>query len=220
MRHLTAVLLVALPDTVLAALVGAGSAVLVSVLSQIVAGRHLTRTLRDQAAEARQDREFRAREGAAEREFRARQEQTADRRALRDARYLRLRKAYATVIATSLAMRQVVHESGFVVKGETAESRDARLGRMLAEAFTSLAAARVELMMENEGREVLEVFDNVVQDAYLGYRIGLAANAENAGTVHPEVLNAHRDDLAGGVDALIASARTRLGFLEDALPGA
>lgn len=189
------------PDAVLGAFIGAA-------VSQLGAFGILYLTLGHQAQRARE-----------EREFQERRERDADRRSLRDARRERLRKAYAEFITASLAAGRVVHESAFVLEGETVETRDARLGRMLADAFKDINRAQVELMMEAEGREVLDTFQNVVYDGYIHYRTGLAANAERPGTVRLEELNFHRDRLKEGTDALIKSARTRLEFLEQALPG-
>lgn len=189
-----------IPDAVLGGLIGAA-------VSQLGAFGILYVTLRAGMARARE-----------ERKFRERQEHDADRRALRDQKYERLRRAYVTVVVASLALGQAVREYGAIWATEPAESRDARLNGLLSEALTDINRARAELMMETEGREVLETFDNVVWDAFISFRQGLAANAASSGSATALELKTHRDDLQSGLDALIKSARTRLSLLEQVLP--
>lgn len=188
-----------IPDAVIAGVIGAA-------VSQVGAFGILSVTLRAQAARAKE-----------EREFRERQERDADRRAVRDEKRERLRQAYVKVVAASLGMGQVVRE--YTVISRSGPAHDASLDAVLAEAFTDINRARAELMIETEGREVLETFDNVVVDAFTSFRQGLAANAASPGSVMAVELKTHRDDLQSGLDALIKSARTRLSLLEQALPG-
>src|SRR2546428_121032 len=147
----TATIVPGLPDAVLVALIAVFGALIGAAVSQLGAFRILYVTLRSQADRARE-----------ERVFRERQERDADRRALRDQKRERLRRAYATVVAASLAMGQVVRESSRLLVNESRESQEARFNAMLQEALVDINRARVELMMETTGREVLDTFDNTV----------------------------------------------------------
>jgi hypothetical protein len=191
-----------LPDPVLGALIGAA-------VAQLGAFAILYATLRTQAVRARE-----------EREFRERQEQSADRRAFRDEKRERLRRAYATVITASLGMGQAVRESTRLFTTASGGSLNDRVAGILKEAFVDINTARVELMLDSAGKEVLDAFHDVVVDAFNDFNQGWAARAESPGSVTAGELAAHRERLQEGIETLVRSARTHLARLEQVIPPA
>lgn len=138
----------------------------------------------------------------------------ADARLLRDEQRERLRKAIEPLLKVSLAVGQVVHENQFLWQTETLEQRNERHFSMLTEIFVGINDARVSLMIQDAGRDILRVFDLTVLTSYQKYMSALAMNKEHPGTVPYTELDKEQQALMGGIEELRGKAQQLLDDLD------
>ena len=138
----------------------------------------------------------------------------ADARRLRDERRERLRKAIEPLLKVSLAVGQVVRKNQFLWQNETVEQRNARHFEMLKEPFVGINDARVSLMIQDAGREILRAFDLVVLTSYQQYMTALAMNKEQPGSVPYIELDKHQKALVDGIEELRSKAQQLLDDLD------
>jgi hypothetical protein len=138
----------------------------------------------------------------------------ADARRLRDERRERLRKAIEPLLKVSLAVGQVVHENQFLWQTETLEQRNERHFTMLKEIFVGINDARVSLMIQDAGREILRVFDLTVLTSYQKYMTRLAMNKEHPGSIPHTELDSLQQALVDGIEELRAKAQQLLDDLD------
>jgi ribosomal protein L12E/L44/L45/RPP1/RPP2 len=120
---------------------------------------------------------------------------------------------------TDRFMGQAVAErSRLFTTTASGESTDDRVAGILKEALVDINRARVELMLDAEGQEVLDVFQNVVFDAFTDFSQAWAARAESPASVTAGELAGHRERLQEGLKALVQSARSHLAQLEQVIP--
>jgi len=138
----------------------------------------------------------------------------ADARRLRDERRERLRKAIEPLLKVSLGVGQVVRENQFLWQTETLEQRNERHFSMLKEIFVGINDARVSLMIQDAGREILRVFDLTVLTSYEKYMSALAENKRHPGTVPHAELDKQQQALTDGIEELRAKAQQLLDDLD------
>jgi hypothetical protein len=138
----------------------------------------------------------------------------ADARHLRDERRERLRRAIEPLLRVSLGVGQVVRENQFVWQTETPEQRNERHFRMLKEIFVGINDARVSLMIQDAGREILRVFDMTVMTTYQQYMSALAMNKENPGSPPYTEFDKKQQALMAGIEELRAKAQQLLDDLD------
>jgi hypothetical protein len=138
----------------------------------------------------------------------------ADARRLRDERRERLRKAIEPLLKVALAVGQVVHENQFLWQTETLQQRNERHLEMLKEPFIGINEARISLMIQDAGREILRVFDIVVLTSYQSYMTALAMNKEHPGTVPYTELDRDQKALIDAIEELRAKAQQLLDDLD------
>jgi len=191
-------------DAVTAALVGSlGGAAVGGIIGFV--GTRLT-------IQAQADRDLR------QQAFRVRQEADADARQLRDARRERLRQSYETLVLAAITGNEMVRHTQFVLSSdETVEARDARLGKMISEAWKGIDAARIALMLESDGREVLDVFDRDLSQPYTRFRIAYGIDQKAKGSIGHQEFDRLRDQVAAGVERVVESARARLDALQQVI---
>jgi hypothetical protein len=138
----------------------------------------------------------------------------ADARRLRDERRERLRKSIEPLLRVSLGVGQVVRENQFVWQSESLEQRNERHFEMLKEIFVGINEARVSLMVQAAGRDVLRVFDMTVLTSYQKYMSALGMNKEHPGTVAYTELDKEQQALLDGIEELRAKAQQLLDELD------
>jgi hypothetical protein len=138
----------------------------------------------------------------------------ADARRLRDERRERLRKAIEPLLKVSLGVGQVVRENQFVWQSESLEQRNERHFALLKDIFAGINDARVSLMIQEAGRELVRVFDLTVLTSYQKYMSALAMNKEHPGTVPYTELDKEQQALIDGIEELRAKAQQLLDDLD------
>jgi len=138
----------------------------------------------------------------------------ADARRLRDERRERLRKSIEPLLRVSLGVGQVVRENQFIWQTETLEQRNERHFAMLKEIFIGINDARVSLMIQDTGRDILRVFDFTVLTSYQKYMSALAMNKEHPGTMPYSELDKEQQALVDGIEELRAKAQRLLDDLD------
>jgi len=193
------------------------AAIIAAILSQFGAYLLLSRSLKAQREQLEKTLSAQADRDKAERRFRAEQAAEERKRRLQEAKLQRLRTAYAVFISASITLEQAARESSFLMASETVEQRDARVLAGIEEAFSKITDARVALMMETEGREVLDAFEHAVYFNYIGYRSSLAENAQHPGSTSSSEITAQRNAVTAGLEGVITMARTRLDLTEQVI---
>ena len=153
-----------------------------------------------------------------EQAFRRRLEVDADARQLRDARRERLRRSYQTLVLAAITGSEMVRHTQFVLStDETVERRDQRLGKMVSEAWKGIDEARIALMLESDGREVLDVFDKELNQPFMRFRIAYGVDQQAKGSIGHEEFDRLIGMVADGVDRVVVTARTRLDALQQVI---
>ena len=149
--------------------------------------------------------------------FRRQLEADADARRIRDARRERLRRAYKALVLGAISANEMVRNTRYILNiDETAERRDLRLGQMLAKAWRDLDTARIALMLETDGREVLDIFDQDVYRPFQRFRTASAIDKEAKGSISQDEFVRLIGLVAEGVERMVVAARSRLEVLEQA----
>jgi len=108
----------------------------------------------------------------------------------------------------------VVRENQFIWQTETLEQRNERHFAMLKEIFIGINDARVSLMIQDTGRDILRVFDFTVLTSYQKYMSALAMNKEHPGTMPYSELDKEQQALVDGIEELRAKAQRLLDDLD------
>ena len=192
---------VAVVDAVTAALIGSLGGAAVGGLIGFVGTR---KTIQAQVAGDQREQVFR-------REL----DTKADARRLRDARRERLRRRYEALVMAAITANDMVRNTRFVLNiDQTVEQRDQRLGRIVADAWRGINAARVALLLETDGREVLEAFDKDVYSPFQSFRTAYAINLEAKGSIGQDEFDRIIKLVDEGVERVVMTARERLDALQ------
>ncbi len=133
-------------------------------------------------------------------------EADADARRIRDARRERLRRAYKALVLGAISANEMVRNTRYILNiDETAERRDLRLGRMLAKAWRDLDTARIALMLETDGREVLDIFDQDVYRPFQRFQTASAIDKEAKGSISQDEFVRLIGLVAEGVERMVWS---------------
>lgn len=125
----------------------------------------------------------------------------------------RLFTAYRVILNAAEEYEAVLHELGYVVEGETKETRDRRLNATLQKALAGVNDAMITITLEDVGADVRSIFGEIRQ-AFHSYARKLEYNAQYHGEFSLESLTKDKDTVIGKVAELQRAMQVHLKELE------
>jgi len=125
----------------------------------------------------------------------------------------RLFNAYTVILNAAEEYEAVLHQLGYVVEGETKETRNRRLNTTLQKALEGVNDAMISITLEDVGIDVKIIFSEIRQ-AFHSYASKLEYNAQYHGEFSIEDLSKNRETVSSKVAELKKAMQVHLKELE------
>jgi hypothetical protein len=125
----------------------------------------------------------------------------------------RLFNAYKVILNAAQEYEAVLHQLGYIVEGETKETRDRRLNTTLQRALEGVNDAMITLTLEDVGTDVKNIF-NELRQAFNSYVNSLGYNAQYPNSFSFEDLLKDKETVISKVAELEKAMQVHLKELE------